>query len=63
MIEPRKYQIEAVNAIIEAQKRGVSRQLVSLPTGTGKTIVFGLLARRLGVRTLILVHREEYTPL
>ena len=39
MIEPRKYQTEAVEAILEAQKRGVTRQLVSLPTGTGKTII------------------------
>jgi len=59
MLEPRKYQIEAVEAVLEAQKRGVSRQLVSLPTGTGKTIIFALLAKRLGVRTLILAHREE----
>jgi len=59
MLEPRKYQIEAVEAVIEASKRGVSRQLISLPTGTGKTIIFALLAKRLGVRTLILAHREE----
>jgi len=59
MIEPRKYQLEAVEAVIEANKSGVSRQLVSLPTGTGKTIIFALLAKRLGVRTLILAHWEE----
>ena len=59
MITPRKYQIEAVNAVAKARERGVMRQLISLPTGTGKTIVFALLAKRLNVRTLILAHREE----
>ena len=59
MIKPRKYQIEAVEAVIEASKRGISRQLISLPTGTGKTIIFALLAKQLNTRTLILAHREE----
>lgn len=59
MITPRPYQSEAVKAILDAVKRGVRRQLVSLPTGTGKTIVFALLAKLLNVPTLILAHREE----
>jgi superfamily II DNA or RNA helicase len=33
--------------------------LVSLPTGSGKTIIFALLAQKLGWRTLALAHREE----
>ncbi len=33
MIEPRPYQKEAVQAILDARKRGVARQLVVLPTG------------------------------
>lgn len=33
MITPRPYQTEAVKAILDAVKRGVRRQLVSLPTG------------------------------
>ena len=59
MITPRPYQTEAVNAILREWKDGVTRQLVSLPTGSGKTIVFALLAQRLGLRTLVLAHREE----
>ncbi|GHV48012.1 putative DEAD box family helicase, phage associated [Synergistales bacterium] len=59
MITPRNYQLEAVNAIIDAQSRGVYKQLVSLPTGTGKTIIFGLLLQKLGGRAIILAHREE----
>ena len=34
----RDYQREAVEAIREAEKRGIRRQLVALPTGTGKTV-------------------------
>jgi len=59
MINPRKYQIEAVEAVINASERGVMRQLISLPTGIGKTIIFAMLAKHLGMRTLILAHREE----
>ena len=36
----RPYQHEALDAIQAAIDRGVCRQLVSLPTGTGKTIIF-----------------------
>lgn len=59
MIEPRPYQLEAIEAIQEARGRGISRQLISLPTGTGKTVIFSLLAGEMNVKTLILAHREE----
>jgi ATP-dependent helicase IRC3 len=58
-IEPRPYQREAVEAVLRAYERGLQRVLVSLPTGTGKTIVFALVAKERGGRTLILVHRDE----
>jgi superfamily II DNA or RNA helicase len=58
-IQPREYQLEALDAILFRQKKGVTRQLCVLPTGCGKTIVFGLLAKKLNVRTLILAHREQ----
>jgi ATP-dependent helicase IRC3 len=55
----RPYQREAINKINEALKRGVRRQLVALPTGTGKTVIFSqLLADRRG-RALVLAHRDE----
>lgn len=38
---------------------GVRRQLVSLPTGAGKTVLFAALARKLQARTLVLVDRWE----
>jgi superfamily II DNA or RNA helicase len=59
VITPRPYQTEAINAVIREWHEGVTRQLVSLPTGSGKTIIFALLAQRLGLRTLVLAHREE----
>lgn len=58
-IEPRPYQEEAVKEIIKRWQDGVTRQLVSLPTGCGKTIIFAMLAKTLKVRTLVLAHREE----
>ncbi len=59
MIQPRPYQTEALKKVLSKWNEGVTRQLVSLPTGTGKTILFGLVAEALRQRTLILAHREE----
>jgi Type III restriction enzyme, res subunit len=36
----RDYQLEALGAIAKAEARGARRQILALPTGTGKTIVF-----------------------
>ena len=58
-IMPRPYQREAVDAILVAHGQGMRRPLVALPTGTGKTIVFALLAQQRGGRTLVLGHRDE----
>ncbi len=54
----RPYQIEAINAVNETAQK---RQLICLPTGTGKTVLFAELVKQrqhLG-RSLILVHRDE----
>lgn len=66
-MQPRYYQIEAING--SAKFPGIKRAwqnwrnvLIVLPTGTGKTIVFSLLAQDLirdGARVLILAHRDE----
>lgn len=55
----RPYQIEAVEAVEQAIARGVTRPLVSLPTGTGKTVVFSTLIQRAGGTALVLAHRDE----
>jgi superfamily II DNA or RNA helicase len=55
----RPYQRECIEAIQKAEVEGVRRQLVSLPTGTGKTLIFSeLIARRPG-RSIVLLHRDE----
>lgn len=47
------------NAILACQKDLSHSQLISMPTGTGKTITFLCLAKHLNKKTLIIVHREE----
>lgn len=59
----RPYQQEALNAIVRAARAGIRRQLIVLPTGAGKTVVFAsliawLLARK-PKRVLVLAHRDE----
>ena len=55
------YQETCVQRVLDAyqrQPRGGSALLI-LPTGAGKTITFAEIARRLGLTTLIIAHREE----
>lgn len=57
----RPYQSEAVTAI-QAGWEHYNRQLLVLPTGGGKTVVFSHLAKaehQANYKTLILAHREE----
>jgi superfamily II DNA or RNA helicase len=55
----RQYQVDAINRTLEAEKRGIRKQLGVAATGLGKTIVFASLARRMNCRTLVLAHRDE----
>src|SRR3989442_15193448 len=57
----RPYQSEALNAVRDAYRAGKRRVIVSLPTGTGKTVVFAHFpgALRMKKRLLVLAHREE----
>src|SRR6266436_402330 len=57
----RPYQREALTAVRDAYKAGKRRVIVSLPTGTGKTVVFAHFPRVLNMRKrlLVLAHREE----
>jgi superfamily II DNA or RNA helicase len=59
MLSIRPYQLEAIEAVKEARSSGINRQLISLPTGTGKTVTFAALAQDLNSKTIILAHREE----
>lgn len=61
VLRPRPYQTEAIEAVRQAKLCGVQRQLVVLPTGAGKTVVFSHLIRRRAAsgRALIIAHRKE----
>lgn len=55
----RPYQAQCVEAVLSGFQQ-YNKQLVVIPTGGGKTIVFsGIAARLQPKRTLILAHREE----
>jgi len=62
-ISIRDYQLDAVTAIRKRFEAGDRSTLLVLPTGTGKTITFGYLVRRMvvdeGARALVLAHRGE----
>ena len=57
----RDYQRECLDAILQRYRAGVRRQLVCLPTGTGKTVIFAHFPGffRMRKRMLVLAHREE----
>lgn len=55
----RPYQQAAIQRIIAARRAGVRRQLVCLPTGSGKTVIFAELARLAQRPVLVLAHRRE----
>ena len=57
-IRLRPYQADAVEAI-NAHWQEWDRELLVLPTGCGKTVVFNTVAHECPGRTLILAHREE----
>jgi superfamily II DNA or RNA helicase len=59
MLTPRQYQTEAIDAVLNEWREGITRQLLSLPTGGGKTIIFALLIKKMQTPTLVLAHREE----
>ena len=43
----------------EVQNKTLARSMLQLPTGKGKSILALSLARELGVRTLVLVHKDD----
>jgi len=61
MLDLRPYQSEALQNVYKAYKDGKRRVIVSLPTGTGKTVVFAHFPRffKMKKRLLVLAHREE----
>ena len=58
MYDLRPYQTDAINAINE-HWQDWQRELLVLPTGCGKTVVFNEIARQKAPGVLILAHRDE----
>lgn len=58
-IDLREYQKECLDTIINESVAGIKKQFVSLPTGSGKTILVSAVAKEIDKKTLILAHREE----
>jgi superfamily II DNA or RNA helicase len=55
----RNYQNDALAAIKTNHEKGISRQVVAMATGTGKTQCFAHLPDYIPGQTLVLAHREE----
>lgn len=55
----RDYQVDCITEIFKNYRAGVRRQLIVLPTGTGKTVIFAQLATNAKGRALIIVNRDE----
>ncbi len=55
----RNYQEEGLEKIQKEFESGTSRQLIVLPTGSGKTILMAAIAKHYDKKVLILAHRGE----
>lgn len=55
----RDYQQDCISTILTKQFEGVTRQLIEMPTGSGKTMTFVNLIPEVNRRTVIMVHRDE----
>jgi len=60
-VQLRPYQQEALDAMLKAESSGIAKQLVVLPTGAGKTVLFAHLpiVRKDSLPMLVLAHRAE----
>jgi len=58
MLIPREYQIEACDASVENLKKK-GRGLCVLPCGSGKTLIFSLIAKKLGKKLLVVAHSSN----
>ena len=59
MITLRDFQQECLDSIVAEYEAGTSRQIISLPTGSGKTVVMAAVGRHFNKKVLVLAHREE----
>ncbi len=55
----RPYQQDAIAAVEHGLARGVTRSLIVMPTGCGKTVVFATVIAQRGGTALVIAHRDE----
>lgn len=55
----RNYQRECIDKIKELHKQNIHRQLISLPTASGKTVIFAHLIKDQNKKCLIIAHTHE----
>lgn len=55
----RQYQEDCLDKIQKKFASGINRQLISVATGGGKTIIFASLIKRSNVKTLVIAHTDE----
>lgn len=58
-IHLRDYQRHAVQAALDGFRSGQQRLMLVIPTGGGKTVIFGSMVARVRGRSLVLAHRDE----
>jgi len=59
MLQLRPYQKEALKSVQKSFKNKIHKQLLVLPTGAGKTVLFIAITQHFKRKTLILAHRDE----
>ena len=58
----RPYQQQGLAAVQTNYAKGINRQLIAMPTGSGKTVLFAHIPTLVGLpagQTLVIAHREE----
>lgn len=58
-MELRDYQTQAVKASLKFYNNKITRQLICLPTGVGKTVIFANILKEFNQKGLVLAHRLE----
>ncbi len=61
MIQLRDYQQKCLETVWLRYKEGIRRQIICLPTGSGKTVIFSEFPRyfKMKKKMLVLAHRSE----
>jgi superfamily II DNA or RNA helicase len=63
-VKARLYQTQCIESVLSEYSKGIQRTMAIIPTGGGKTVVAGMLAKLFldlmkGKRVMVLAHRDE----